>query len=177
MKMLKRGMSRQEAESVLGLLHLRTNVGFVWKYVLSTNNSVLLTFQLDWDERKKSFGTNPTELLSATLDFQSVTSRLGRLRRWMPYPEFEATLGVRAPTGGGGSSSSMHLQYDFDDPDQAQENEHVLSASFSTPCVQLLALTRVLDDYASEDCLRTNGSLHSVQIDGQRFELPEKQKP
>jgi hypothetical protein len=165
MTLLKVAMHRAEVEKVLGLRQARvkfdTNLGTTRKYLLQSGKSVFCTYFQD-------------ELQEVKLDFGSITSRVQQLRRWISYPEFETTLGIRMFGKGSGSSSSVHITYEFEDPENTNSSYAELRASFTTSCA--LTVGNVLEQGALESCLRNDSALHSLLINSKYFELPDPKK-
>jgi len=171
MALLRKGMSRKEAESVLGLTSSRTNRETIWTYSLPADRSAYLWFD-------SSDGSGPSRrdiimpgLICATLDFHSVTSGIPNLRLGMSVARGEAALGIREALSWGGTSSGVSLAYRVYDPKHPGTNGpcHQLSVRFATPFQR--------PSPGVETWVRTNGSLAWLWVDGQPFDPPQTRKP
>ncbi len=171
MPLLRKGMSRQEAEAVLSLTTLHTNIDMVWTYSLPADRSACLWFDLDDGSGKGGRDASVPRLICATLDLHSVTSGIPNLRLGMSVAEVEAALGLRGALSYGGSSSGVSLAYTVYDPEHAGTNDpcHQLSVRFATSFLK--------PSSGLETWLRTNGSLAWLWLDGQPFDPPKTRKP
>ena len=171
MALLRKGMSRQEAEAVLGLTTSHTNIDMIWTYSLPADRSACLWFDLGGGSGPGRRDASMPRLICATLDLHSVTSGIPSLRLGMSVAEVEAALGLREALSWGSTSSGVSLAYTVYDPEHPRTNGpcHQLSVRFATPFLQ--------PSSGLETWVRTNGSLAWLWLDGQPFDLPKTRKP
>lgn len=171
MGLLRKGMSRQEAEAVLGLTTSRTNLEMIWTYSLPADRSACLWFDSSYGSGPDRHDITMPGLLCATLDFHSVTSGIPNLRLGMSVAEVEAALGIQYTLSWGGTSSGVSLAYTVYDPEHPGTNGpcHQLSVRFATPFQK--------PSSEVETWVRANGSLAWLWLDGQPIDPPKTRKP
>jgi hypothetical protein len=160
-------MSRQEAEAVLGLTTWRTNIDMISTYSLPADRSACLWFDLGDGSGPGTRDKAMQGLISATLDFRSLTSGIPNLRLGMSVAEVEAALGIREALSWGSTASGVSLAYTVYDLEHPGTNGpcHQLSVRFATPFQK--------PSMGVETWVRTNGSLAWLWLDGQPLEPPK----